>query len=268
MLNVSLGRLLKRIATHLPLEKQAEIVAAILPRRMWFRAALVLSGFQGGLVARMGGNGPLTRALMLDHWLRQLTMVGPFPIPYRVTGLPVLKMKGPKLYTWTHLPLVEVPLRAIVEQGEGDAAVVADQGKVEDGERFLVVGLEHHPKAIRVDDHLLMRVCRRLQSGSPVCFLADPFLGAPLSDVPLRIAARLRVPIVVQWAELAADHVFDITFRLAPFPYPQSAPEMEANLAFLAEAKERTLRNLGWPLPAAPAHDSAGAALGHRAPLG
>lgn len=257
-----MGQVLKRIATHLPLNKQVEIVAKALPRSMWFRAALRVSAIQGRVTARLGGNGPLTQALMLDHWLRQLTFEGHFPVPYRVHGLDVLQQSGAKLYTWTHVPMVEVPLRAIVEQSGAEAAVVADPGKIVEGERFLVFGVKQHPEAIRVGDGMLLRVCRRLQAGLPVCFLADPYLGGALSDVPLRLAARMHVPVVVQWAELAADQVFDITFRLAPYPLAGTEAEIQGNLAFLREARRRSLQSLGWTLPESAPDADAGALAG------
>lgn len=249
VLRVPFGRALKRLATQLPLHTQVELVGRLLPRRLWFRAALRVAALQGRMVARMGGNGALTRALMLDHWLRELTLRGHYPLPYRVHGREVLCMPGPKLYTWTHLPLVEVPLRAIVEQSGVKTSVVADAGKVIEGERFAVYGVKQHPEALRVEDQLLLRVRRKLQAGETVCFLADHYLGGALSEVPVRLAARLRVPLVMQWAELAPDQVFDVTFRLAPYPCPENEAEVQGNLRFLRDTNRRVLEELNWYQP-------------------
>lgn len=246
MVSGSILRLLKRLASHLPLSRQARLVRRLLPRKFWYRAALTISRFQGRVVKRMGGNEPFTTEFMLDHWLRELSFGGYFPIPYRVKGLDVCRTPGPKLYTWTHLPLTEVPLRAGLENLCEEPAVVADRGKVVGENEFLVFGWEKRIEALPVDDNLLSRVRSTLRSGKSVVFLADHFLGSQLSEIPLRIAARLRVPLIYQWAELHADGVIDVTFQFAPFPLSETDEQLEANLAFLRENNWRVLARLGW----------------------
>ncbi len=202
---------------------------------------------QGRIVARMGGNGPFTTALMLDFWLRELSFGGPFPIPYRVTGAEVVRSPGAKLYTWTHLPLTELPLRVGLEQGGEPPAVVADPGNIVNGGEVLVLGWKGRVEALRANDPLLLlRVRSRLAQGRSVVFLADQFLGGPLSDVPLRLAARLRVPVVFQWAELAPDDVVEVAFCQAPHPGHEAEAALEANLAFLREHNRAALRRLGY----------------------
>ncbi len=237
---------LKQLATYLPLNRQAVLVRRLLPRRAWYRAALTVARAQGRLVARMGGNGALTTELMLDHWLRELSFAGYFAIPYRVRGLEVCKTPGPKLYTWTHLPLTEVPLRVGLEQGCAAPAVVSDVGKVVGESEFLVFGWPERIEALPVNDQLLSRVKGTLRAGKSVVFLADPHLGGAMSEVPLRIAGRLHVPMVLQWADLQPDGHIEVTFRLAPRPLNENDEAVEENLRFLREARNRRLTALGW----------------------
>lgn len=246
MVRNSVFRGLKHAAAHLPLSRQAAFVRRTLPRGLWFRAALLMARAQGKLVARMGGNGPFTTELMLDFWLRELSFGGPFPIPYRVTGADVCRSPGPKLYTWTHLPLTEVPLRVGLEVGGAEPAVVADMGKVVNGNEFLVFGWDRHIEALPVDNTLLTRVGRTLRSGKSVVFLADEFLGGPLSEIPLRLAARFKVPLVFQWAELAEDGVVEVEFRLAPHPLSEDEDALKSNLEFLRQRNRAALERLGW----------------------
>lgn len=237
---------LKRLGSHLPLSRQALMVRRLLPRRLWFRAAVAVSAAHGRVVERMGGNGPFTAALMLDFWLRELSFGGEYPIPYRVKGEDVCRAPGPKLYTWTHLPLTEVPLRVGLEIGGEPPAVVADPGNIVGENELLVVGWKHRVEAIPADDQLLLRVRTKLATGAPVVFLADQFLGGPLSDIPLRLAARLRVPVVFQWAELAKDGVVDVEFQFAPYPFCEDEEAMQKNLAYLRERNRAALERLGW----------------------
>ncbi len=240
---------LKRLAAYLPLSRQAALVRHTLPRGMWFRAALTMARIHGRLISRMGGNGPFTTVMMLDFWLRELSFGGDFPIPYRVSGAEVVQAPGPKLYTWTHLPLTEVPLRVGLEVGGTEPAVVSDPGKVVGDHDFLVFGWPHRIEALQADAQLLRRVKASLQGGKSVVFLADPYLGAPLSEVPLRVAARLHVPLVFQWAELHSDGVLDVTFRLAPHPFCEGEQALAENLAFLREQNQAALKKLGWTRP-------------------
>ena len=239
-------RLLKRIASHLPLNRQAALVARLLPARFWYPAALHISRAQGRLVERMGGNRALTTELMLDHWLRELSFAGPYPIPYRSQGLEVCLTPGPKLFTWTHLPLTEVPMRLYFEGGGAPVAVVSDEGKIVGESQFQVFGWPQRQEALLADAHLLSRVLRSLRAGKSVVYLSDHYLGGPMSDVPVRMAARLGVPLVCQWAELAADGTLVVTYREAPCPYAKTEAEIAVNLAFLREARNLTLERLGW----------------------
>lgn len=246
MIGSAVIRSLKRLASHLPLSRQAAIVRRSLPRSLWYRAALTVSRTQGALVGRMGGNPRFTTELMLDHWLRELSFGGFFPIPYRVHGVEVCRTPGAKMYTWTHLPLTEVPLRVGIEMGGAEPAVVADLGKVVGASEFLVFGWPRRIEALPVDHHLLSRVKNTLRSGKSVVFLADEYLGGPLSDIPLRIAGRLHVPLIFQWAELQSDGIIDVTFQLAPKPFSEDEAALGENLAFLREGNRRVLQRLGW----------------------
>ena len=245
MLSTPVLRGLKRLATYLPLTRQAAIVARVLPARSWYQAALLISRAQGAMIARMGGNGALTSALMLDHWLRELSFSGNFPIPHRKFGIDVCLQPGPKLFCWTHLPLTEVPLRIYLEAGGAPVAVVSDMGKVVGENEFQVFGWPDRMEALPADEHLLSRVRDSLRSGKSVVFLADPYLGGPMSDIPVRLAGRLRVPLIFQWADLAADGVIEVTYREAPFPLSRSDEEVAGNLRFLTEARQRALVALG-----------------------
>jgi hypothetical protein len=246
MVSSTILKSLKRLASHLPLSRQAQLVRSLLPRKRWFQTAVLMAKFQGRIVARMGGNGPFTTALMLDFWLRELSFGGEFPIPYRVQGAEVVRTPGPKLYTWTHLPLTELPLRVGLELGGEPPAVVADPGNIVGENQVLVVGWRERVEAIPADEQLLLRVRSKLAAGKPVVFLADQFLGGPLSDVPLRLAARLRVPVVFQWAELGADGVVDVRFQFAPQPLIQDDAALGCDMAFLREQNRVALERLGW----------------------
>jgi len=244
----SLVGLAKGLARHMPLSRQARMIRAVLPRSQWFRAALAISNTQGCLVQATGGNGALTSAVMLDHWLRELSFGGAFPIPYKTEGFEICLTPGAKMYCWTHLPLTEIPLRVYLENGGAPLAVVADRGKIVEQSEFLVFGWPERMQAIPVGLLLLSRVKTALRSGKSVVFLADEYMGAPLSEMPVRLAGRLSVPLIFQWAELLPNGTIQVTYRYAPYPYSRTEEEIAANLRFLREAKENTLGALGFQM--------------------
>lgn len=236
----------KGLGRHLPLARRARIIRAVLPRTLWFRAALEISRMQGRIVRKLGGNGALTSAVMLDHWLRELSFGGAFPIPSCAEGFEICLTPGPKMYCWTHLPLTEMPLRVYLENGGAPVAVVSDPGKIVDENKFVVFGWPERIQAIPVGFLLLSRIKTTLRTGKSVVFLADEYMGAPLSEMPVRLAGRLGVPLIFQWAELLPDGTIQVTFQQAPYPYSRTEEEIAANLDFLREAKEMTLAALGF----------------------
>ena len=246
MLTAPVLRALKRAATHLPLNRQTALVARLLPVRFWYRAALLCSRAHGALVERMGGNGPLTTALMLDHWLRELSFSGPYPMPLESRGMELALSPGAKMFCWVHLPLTEVPLRAYLQRGGTPLAVVSDRGKIVGQNEFQVFGWPDRMEALPDGPRLLAQVKTTLRAGKSVVFLADHYLGGPMSEVPVRLAGKLHVPLVLQWAELQADGTIMVTFREAPCPYSQSEAEIAENLRFLREARDGSLKALGW----------------------
>ena len=246
IVSVPLLRAKKRLATYLPLHRQAALVAGVLPRAAWYAAALRIARAQGALVERMGGNGALSTVLMLDHWMRELSFHGTYPFPYRTQGLELSLAPGPKILCWTHVPLVEVALRALLDAGGAPVAVVSDPGKIVGDNGFQVFGWAERMEALPADSTLLSRVKRTIRSGKSVIFLADPYLGGPMSDAPVRMAGMLRVPLLFQWPELQPDGSFEVFCREPPFLVPRTEAEVAANVAFLREARDRKLRELGW----------------------
>jgi hypothetical protein len=231
----------------MPLSRQARIASAVIPAALRFRFALTASRCQGRLTSALGGNGALTEALMRDHWLRELTFHGAFPVPWRLHGRDVLDryaVPGPVLYYTTHLPMLEIPLRVVMEIGYPVPVPVADPGRLVDHERYVVPGMPAPIPAIPVSGHVLARMRTLFLQGTSVVCLADSEFGGELFTNPLRLTARLRVPVVLVWAELATDGVVDVTFEAAPHPLCESDEALAENLEYLQAINRGVLRSL------------------------
>ena len=247
-------RPLRWLASLLHLRRQVRLVTRFLPNRYWYRAALAISRLQGALNGALGGNRVLTEAVMLDHWLWELTAVGPFPIPWTLNGVDV--MEGPDtgigtVYCWIHEPLVEFPMRPFMEMGHTEAIVVAHRGRIVDGDRYMVFGLSGRLMAIPADRYALGRAKRLLSEGTSVVCLADEYLGGPLQPFVLQLAGRVRARVVFQWAKRRQDGTIEVTVVNAPRPYCETSEAVRENLAFLRAAQQRALAALGLPDPKA-----------------
>jgi hypothetical protein len=196
----------------------------------------------------LGGNRRTTEEVMLDHWLWELTTLGPYPIPWTLTGAEVIEAADPQIgtvYCWIHEPLAEFPLRPYLERGYPDEAIiVADPGRIVDGQ-VLVAGLGKRFTAIPADRYALGGARRSLQNGVPVVCLADAQIGGKLYPFVLQLAERVGARVVFQWAKRRPDGTIDVTFIHAPQPYCQDDEAVHENLEFLREAQRRALIQLG-----------------------
>jgi hypothetical protein len=240
-------RNLQAIARLLPLSRRARFAAWVLPPRYWYRFALFASKTQGKLTTFAGGNGTLTEALMLDNWIRALTFSGAYPIPWVPGDVDILsapRHPGGILYFWTHLPLVEMPLRAFLDMGHTLDVIVADPGKIVDGDEFVVPGLKMRVKALSADRRVLIKVRSALAQGKSVACLADAEIFGPLSSLVLQVAGKVGAFVIFQWAERQPNGTIKVNFIPAPHPLCKNAEEIAQNLEFLRVHNRTTLQQL------------------------
>lgn len=232
----------------MPLRRQARLIAWILPRRLWYRAAVTICRLHGSFVALIGGNRVLTESVLLDHWLWELTAVGAFPIPWALKGQDVIEAADPKIgtvYCWIHEPLAEFPMRPSMDLGYPTPTVVADKGRIVEDGQYRVFGRSDRLTAIPADRYALGRAKRLLAEGTSVVCLADEYLGGPLLPYVMQIAGRVGARVVFQWARRRSDGTIDVTFVTAPRPYCEDEQAIHENLAFLKAAQQRALQSLG-----------------------
>jgi lauroyl/myristoyl acyltransferase len=200
------------------------------------------------LKTRTGGNGVLTEALMLDNWMRALTFSGAYPIPLQMDQIEALKQTTPGrgiLYCWTHLPLMEVPLRALYDLGQPADLIVADPGRIVDGNEFIIPGIRARNRAIPAERHALMRVRTALKEGKSVACLADSEMFGPSSSQILRVAGMSGAFVVFTWAERQSDGTLKVIFMPAPNPLNKTDEEIRQNLEFLQIKNRKALEELG-----------------------
>ena len=208
-----------------------------------------MAKLRGSLAGMHGGNRALTEAILLDTWIRELTLCGAFPIPIRTVGTEVLqaaKEHGRVLFFWQHLPLCSLPLGPILDAMGEASPVVAHPGHVVGDDRFLIPGRKETAPALSLERPVLTRMRTLLLSGKAVSCLADDFMGGTFSDYALRIAGKTGSRVMLQWAERHPDGSLDVLFRWAPRPECESKEAIAENMEFLRQVRERVLAELGW----------------------
>ena len=248
LLGGSLGGALRFASSLLPLSRQARLAAWILPNRYWYRFALSASRVHGKLKAKAGGNGVLTEALMLDNWMRALTFSGAYPIPLRLDQIEAFNQVDPGrgiLYCWTHLPLMEIPLRALCELGRPADLIVADPGRIIEGNKFVLPGLKSRNRALPANRNAFTRVRTALKEGKSVACLADSELFGPSSSQILRVAGMANAFVIFTWAERLPDGTLQVMFMPAPSPLCKDDEEIRRNLEFLQTMNRKILQELG-----------------------
>jgi hypothetical protein len=248
LLRQLIGGSLKHASSSFPLSRQARLVAWTLPNRYWYRFASFVSRLHGKLKTKAGGNGVLTEALMLENWMRALTFFGGYPIPLRSDRIQPLRQKASGrgiLYCWTHLPFMEIPITALYNLGQPPDLVVANPGRIVDGDAFIIPSVRARTRAIPADRHVLTRVRTALKKGESVACLADSELLGPSSSQILRVAGMSNALVVFTWAERHPDGTLHVTFMEAPNPLCKTDEEISQNLEFLQTMNIKALKELG-----------------------
>ncbi len=230
-----------------PLKRQVRVVAMVVPVSHWYAAAECVSRAHGWVAQLASRNGRLTRALVLDYWLRELTLRGPFTIPWRIEDVSGLQHAEPGraiFFCWTHVPLIEFALSTLVELGQ-QPLMVCDEGMMVDTNKFVAPGLADRMDAIPARTSSLRRVLASLRAGRSVAWLADPLLGGRISSQTLRLVALSGARLVFGWGERDGDGTIAIRMVDPPFPDCETPAAIEANLEVLRRERRRILRELG-----------------------
>lgn len=236
-----------------PPARRTRLIAGCIPASLWFRCALVSSRLHGRLADAAGRNGKLTELLMRDHWLHELTSQGPFDIPWRLHGRKALDKYlsgGPVLYFALHLAMSDMLLRVVQDLGYPVPVPVASQGRTVEGELYPVIGTRALIPALTAGPYTLTRMRTLFQNGTSIACLADQnYLEPELNSNPMRLAGRMRVPVIFAFGEVGEDGVIDVTFEELPHPYCETEAAIEENLDVLAQRRNSILRALGMAPP-------------------
>jgi len=245
-----LGRGLKLLAKTVSLERRVRLLAAIVPPQHRFRAAVLMSRWHAFASSTFGGSKRgFTEASMREHWLIELSKLGPFPVPLRITGAELLAPspsdRAGVLMCGTHVPLLRAVLRAAIQAGHPPGLVLAKPNTMMKGSAKLQpTGLEQGVPAAPPGAEGLLKIRTVLRKNGLVACTLDGAHGAPSHPDVLILAGWLGTRIVHFSAMLAPDGVVDVSFHNTVHPFCDSYEAIEANLKAIRDIETSLLAAL------------------------
>lgn len=242
--------IMKLLAKRFPLTRRVHIIAALVPRRHWFQAAVLMSRAHGHLAGIFGRRRRgLSEAYIRENTLIELSRRGPFPVPVRASGTELLEASAGEragvVLCGTHVPWIMVVIRAAILSGHRPQLVVTDPNSIliKDNE-FQPTGLDHGVPAGAPGPGGLLRIRTVLRNKGLVACTLDQHAGGEAYPDLLVLAGRLGARTVTFRAELARDGVVDIAFRNTLHPYGETLEAIHANLQAIRADERRVLANL------------------------
>lgn len=245
-----MGRGLKLLAKTVSLERRARLLAVVVPPKHWFRAAMLMSRWHAFASSTFGGSKRgLTEAYMREHWLIELSRLGAFPVPLRISGAELLAPspsdRGGVLMCGTHVPLLRAVLRAAIQTGHPPDLVLAKPNTMMKGSAALQpTGLAYGVPAAPPGAEGLLKIRTVLRKNGLVACTLDGDPGAPSHPDVLVLAGWLGARIVHFTPMLAPDDVIEISFHNRVHPFCDSYEAIQANLREIQEEEARLLAAL------------------------
>lgn len=241
--------IMKRLARGISLERRVRLVAAVVPARYWFQAAVLMSRCHAWITSAFGSNRRgLVEAYLREHWLIELSKLGSFPIPMRVSGAELLTptaSDGGVVLCGTHVPLLRVMMRATVLSGHKPDLIVAKPDNITlENHGLQPTGLDEGIPAVPPGPAGLLKIRTVLRRNGLVACTLDGHSGGVAHPDLLVLAGRLGARIVTYRTLLMPDGTVSVSFRNAICPYCETYADIQANLKAIQKDEESLLAAL------------------------
>ena len=241
---------LKLLARSISMERRSRLLAAIVPPRHRFHAAVLMSRWHARVSSAFGnGRCGVTEAYLREHWLIELSRLGPFPVPMRVSGAellgPTASDRGGVILCGTHVPLLRVMLRAAIVSGHKPELIVAKPDNITLANNGLQpTGLSEGVSAVPPGPGGLLRIRTVLRKNGLVACTLDGQAGGATHPDLLVLAGRLGARIVTHRTVLTPAGIVCVSFQNAVHPYCNTSEAIEANMKAIQEDERHLLAEL------------------------
>jgi len=176
----------------------------------------------------------IVRLRILDQVLSLLTRSKvPFHIPYNFNS-PEIKKENGILYCATHLPLMKVCLKAMIENHYPFDAAIA--WNTSSDNKIAIWGMKEKHAAIKASDvNVLLKTKTLLLNSGSVFLMLDDHENKGYSSNGLKLCQITRSKITFCFAKLNRNGMISTWIEPAPFPYCNTDAEIEENIAYLKQ---------------------------------
>ena len=235
------------ITTHL-LKLVSSFILLFLNPDLWYKASFKLysltqywgyfSGNNFSHNARFAFQ--VKRVNILNQLLSLLTRTGiPFHIPYQFNSTDIKSEKG-VMYCSSHIPLLEVAIRAIIENNFPiDTAIAKYPTKKQ---VLSILGMKKGLPAIKSDGNVLLKTKTLLSKNARVLLLIDNLDNDTYSPNGMKICKLTGSTIVFFFAKLNKNGTIHTWLEKAPFPYCGTDLEIQENISYLKSKTDQIFR--------------------------
>ena len=227
------------------------LISVLLPKRLWYGAALRISLFLAGGTGwvKPAGNNVTDASLAprILHRLIDILSVRSryFPIPVVVEGEEYLReyaaQSGGFVICSAHIPFVKL-IFPLVRQVIGDQRQARVIAREPEGDNEVTAWNDGNWKAIRTDHAVLLHTRSLLRQNGCLMLAVDKERGEFISSNIFRFVGKMHSRILMFFTQLRPDGKILLRIMLPPGPGCRSEDEIRANLDFVAGNVRRILQ--------------------------
>lgn len=249
VLAIFVWSLVKPWARLVSTKRRVRLLAAIVPARHWFRAAIWMSRWHARITCAVGKSRPgIKEAYLRDDWLYELSRLGPFPVPMQVSGAESLQVTASDrrgiVLCATHIPLIMSVIRAAILTGHKPDLIVAAPHNIRlENNQIQPTGMSEGVPAVPPGPNALLRIRTILRRKGLIACTLDGHVDGPSPDL-LMLAGRLGARVVIYRTSLTPNGIVNVSFQNAPYPFCDSEEAIEANMRAIQEDERRVFASL------------------------
>ena len=183
---------------------------------------------------------PIKRLNILDQMLSLLTRTGiPFHIPYEFNSNGIKSGNG-ILFCTSHLPLIKVCIKAMIENNFAVDAIIAKYPTK--SQMVSIWGMGKGVPALTSDNNVLLKVKSLLLENARIALMIDDVGKSFYSPNSMKICQLTGSRVIFCFAKLNKNGTIHTWLENAPFPYCKTDLEIQENISYLKSKTDQIFR--------------------------
>ena len=168
------------------------------------------------------------RVFILNQLLSLLTRTGiPFYIPYEFNSKEI-NMEDGTLLCSSHLPLIKVCIKAMIENNSPIDAIIAKHPTKE--YKVSIWGMAEGVPALKSDNNVLLKTKSLLSKNAKIGLMVDDTETSDYSPNSMKICTLTGSKVVFCFAQLKKNGTISTWLEKAPYPYCKTEFEIQENV--------------------------------------